>query len=193
MPALHLDPLPYLLLLMAAVGLGLPGGALVVGAGALFGPWTGLGTVLAGQAMGLVLNWQLCRSVLRPRVQRWLGRQQRGRRLHRLLQRPGSLRLLLLLRLTLIPMNLVNAACALGPTPLARYALSSLMLVPRFSLMVQAGSMGAQAARGSLTPMALAGRAVALLASAAVLMILARSLRQEIVSNEVDPGITAAS
>ena len=56
-----------------------------------------------------------------------------------LLQGPATLRLLLLLRLALIPMNLVNAACAFGPTPLRRYALASLMLVPRFSVLVCAG------------------------------------------------------
>jgi uncharacterized membrane protein YdjX (TVP38/TMEM64 family) len=183
MPALH--PLTYLLVLMAAVGLGLPGGALVVGAGALFGPWIGLITVLAGQALGLMLNWRLCRGVLRQRVQRWLGRQRRGRRLHRLLQRPASLRLLVLLRLSLIPMNLVNAACALGPTPLPRYALGSLMLVPRFALLVQAGSVGSQAARGSLSPLALAGWSVALTATAAVLVLLARSLQAGLLMNEV--------
>jgi len=83
-----------------------------------------------------------------------------------------------LLRLAAIPMNLVNAACALGPTPLRSYALASLVLVPRFSLMVWAGSLGAQAARGALSPLALTLRAVALAATAAVLWLLARSLRR---------------
>ena len=116
----------------------LAGSALVVGGGVLFGPWIGVLTVLSGEALGLALNWRLCRGVLRPRVQRWLARQRRGRRLRRLLQRPASLRLILLLRLAAIPMNLVNAACALGPTPLRSYGLASLILVPRFTLMVLA-------------------------------------------------------
>jgi uncharacterized membrane protein YdjX (TVP38/TMEM64 family) len=124
-----IQPFLYFLLLAAAVALSLPGGLLVVGAGALFGPWLGMATVLTGQALGLTLNWRLCRGVLRPRVQRWLGRQRRGRRLQRLLQRPASLRLLLLLRLAAIPMNLVNATCALGPTPLRPYALACVMLI----------------------------------------------------------------
>ena len=70
-----MHPALFLPLLAAAVGLGLPAGALVVGAGALFGAWIGVPVVLAGEALGLALNWQLCRGVLRPRVQRWLGRQ----------------------------------------------------------------------------------------------------------------------
>ena len=56
------------LLLAGAVGLGLPGGVLVVSAGVLFGGGTGLAVVLAGQTVGLVLNWWLCRGLLRPRI-----------------------------------------------------------------------------------------------------------------------------
>jgi uncharacterized membrane protein YdjX (TVP38/TMEM64 family) len=59
-------------ILSIAVGLGLPAGALVVGAGAVFGPWLGLVMVLIAEAVGLILNWQLCRGLLRPRVQRLL-------------------------------------------------------------------------------------------------------------------------
>ncbi len=170
-------------MLATAVGLGLPAGALVVAAGALFGPVIGLLTVLTGQALGLALNWRLCRGWLRPRVQRWLGRQRRGQRLQGLLERllhaPASLRLLLLLlRLALIPMNLVNAACALGPTPLRRYALASLMLVPRFSVSVGVGELLKEAAGGSVGPAALALRGVALVATAAVLVLLSRGLRR---------------
>ncbi len=43
---------------------------------------------------------------------------------------------MLLMRLALIPMNLVNAGCALGPTRLQPYALACLALIPRFALMV---------------------------------------------------------
>jgi uncharacterized membrane protein YdjX (TVP38/TMEM64 family) len=174
---LSLPPALYGLLLAAAVGIGLPGGALVVGAGLLFGPWLGLLTVLAGESLGLILNWRLCRGVLRPRIERWLTRQRRGRRLRQLLQTSASLRLMLLLRLSLLPMNLVNASCALSPTPWRAYALGCLALVPRFAVLVLAGEVGAEASRGSLSPLALAGRALALSASVAVLLIVGRSLR----------------
>lgn len=147
-----------------AVCFGLPGGALVVGGGVLFGPWIGVLTVLSGEALGLLLNWRLCRGVLLLRVQRWLAAQR--------------LRLLLLLRLAAIPMNLVNAACALGPTSPRAYALASLMLVPRFTLMVWAGALGASAGRGGLVPLQLLAQAVALTATAVVILQLARSLRR---------------
>lgn len=185
MPAIH--PLLYLVVLAGSVGLGLPGMALVVGAGALYGPQLGLAVVLAGETAGMALNWRLCRGVLRPRMQRWLEGRRRGRRLRRLLQRPASLRLMLLLRLAAIPMNLVNAACALGPTPLRPYAMASLMLLPRFTLLVLAGELGAEAVSGALPPLSVAIRTIALAATAGALLLLARGLRQRLRTDEESP------
>jgi uncharacterized membrane protein YdjX (TVP38/TMEM64 family) len=93
---------------------------------------------------------------------------------------------MLLLRLALIPMNLVNASCALSPTPARRYALACLMLVPRFALMVLAGAVGAEVNRGSSSPLALASRALALVATAAVLLSVARGLRRNLALNDGD-------
>lgn len=174
-------PLPlYLVLLAGAVGLGLPAGALVVGAGALYGPWAGLSLVLIAEAIGLVVNWRLCRGLLRPRVTRWLEQQQHGRwrRMAQLQSSQPGVGVLVLLRLAAIPMNLVNAACALGPTPPRTYALASLMLVPRFALMVLAGGTVADAGRGGLSPLAVAARLLALLATAALLTLLCRRALQ---------------
>ena len=173
----EINPCLYLLLLSAAVGLGLPSGALVVGAGALFGPWLGLFTVLLAQAIGLLLNWRLCRGLLRPKMERWLARTPKARRLEPLIGQPAGLKFLLLLRLALIPMNLVNAGCALGPTRLQPYALASLALIPRFALMVLAGATGDESMRGNLSPLSLTARWVAVAASAAVLLLVARRLQ----------------
>ena len=74
-------------------------------------------------------------------------------------------------------MNLVNAGCALGPTRLQPYALASLALIPRFALMVLAGATGAESMRGNLSPLSLMARWVAVAASAAVLLLLARRLQ----------------
>jgi len=175
MPAIN--PCLYVLLLSAAVGLGWPAGALVVGAGALFGPWLGLVTVLIAQAIGLLVNWRLCRGLLRPKMERWLARTPKARRLEQLIGQPAGLKLLLLLRLALIPMNLVNAGCALGPTRLQPYALACLALIPRFALMVLAGATGAESMRGNVSPLSLMGRWVALAASAVVVLLLGRRLQ----------------
>jgi hypothetical protein len=98
-------------------------------AGGGVGPGIWLVTVLTGEALGLALNWRLCRGWLRPRVQFWLGRKGRGQRLQglleKLLQAPASLRLPLLLCLTQITRNLVtpwgwSARCADAGEPARR-------------------------------------------------------------------------
>jgi len=168
----------YGLTLSTAVGLGLPAGALVIGAGALFGPRLGLLTVLIAEAVGLVVNWHLCRRHLRPRVLRWLAHTRQARLLERLMTQPAGLRLLILLRLALLPMNLVNAGCALGPTQPKPYALASLALIPRFALMVLAGATGAESIQGNLSALGVTSRWLALTASGALLLLLARRLRR---------------
>lgn len=180
------QPLVLGVLLAAGVGLGLPCGALVVLAGGLFGSAVGLLTVVLAQAVGLTINWHLCRGVLRPRLQRWLAASRRGRRLERLLQRPASLGLMVLLRLALIPMALVNAACALSPTAPRRYALACVVLLPRFALIVFAGDLGAAALRGSLSPLSLALRLVALMATGAALLLLARGVSRQLRRSATD-------
>jgi uncharacterized membrane protein YdjX (TVP38/TMEM64 family) len=114
------------------------------------GPAWGVLLVLMAEALGLALNWRLCRRLLRPLLQDWLQRRRRGRRL---LEQPAPLRVL-----ALLPMNVVNASCALSPTPLRRYAIASLALVPRFAVMVLAGAIGAEAVKGDLGPWTLAMR-----------------------------------
>ena len=182
MPAIN--PCLYVLLLSAAVGLGWPAGALVVGAGALFGPWLGLVAVLIAEAIGLLVNWWLCRGLLRPKMERWLARTPKARLLEQLIGQPAGLKLLLLLRLALIPMNLVNAGCALGPTRLQPYALACLALIPRFALMVLAGATGAESMRGNLSPLSLMGHWVALAASAVVVLLLGRRLQFSATRND---------
>lgn len=146
-------------------------------AGGLFGSAVGLVTVVLAQAIGLTINWHLCRGVLRPLLQRWLAASQWGRRLERLLQ-----------RLALIPMVLVNAACALSPTAPRPYALACVVLLPRFALMVFAGDLAAAALRGSLSPVSLALRLVALAATGAALLLLARGVSRQLRRSAPDTG-----
>jgi hypothetical protein len=120
-----LQPLVLGVLLAAGVGLSLPCGALVVLAGALFGFAVGLVTVVLAQAIGLTINWHLCRGV------------------------------------------------------------------PRFALMVFAGDLGAAALRGSLSPVSLALRLVALAATGSALLLLARGLllMPQRSGGEANPGL----
>lgn len=185
-------PLAYALVLAGGVGLGLPMGAAVVGAGAVFGGLIGVVVVVLGQAAGMVINWNLCRHWCRRLIMRRFQRRRRWRWLLAAIDTQLSWQSLLMLRLALLPMAAVNACCALSATSWRPYALTSVVLVLRFSLMVQAGSVGAAAVRGSATAhhqqWALAAGTAALMASAAA----ARNVRRRLIlgreSNDPEVG-----
>jgi uncharacterized membrane protein YdjX (TVP38/TMEM64 family) len=170
-------PLFYALLLAGGVALGLPMGAAVVSAGALFGGPMGLVIVVLGQAVGLVINWNLCRHWCRD----WMLHRFRRRRWRWLLTFSGSClswQLLLLLRLALLPMTLVSAGCALSATAWRPYALTSLVLVLRFTLMVQGGAIGVQAITGHLSTASMLLTLTAVLATLVLAWLSAMRLRQ---------------
>jgi uncharacterized membrane protein YdjX (TVP38/TMEM64 family) len=178
---LFTQPWVYALLLAGGVGLGLPMGAAVVAAGALFGGVLGVVVVVLGQAIGLVINWNLCRHWCRSWIVRRLQRRRRWRWLLVVIDTQLSWPTLLLLRLALLPMAPVSACCALSATACRPYALTSLVLVLRFALMVQAGALGAATARGTASAAqqlwAVAAGVATLFAAAQVVRILRQRLK----------------
>ena len=173
-------PLAYALVLAGGVGLGLPMGATVVGAGALLGGGLGLVVVVVGQVIGLVINWNLCRHWCRTWIVRRLQRRQRKRWLLATLDTSLSWQSMLLLRLALLPMALVSACCALSATSWRPYALTSLVLVLRFALMVQAGALGVAAMRGTATGPQQLFLVVAATATVLAAALIGRSVRRRL-------------
>ena len=141
----------YALLLAGGVSLGLPMGASVVVAGALFGGVRGSAIVILAQAIGLVINWHMCRTWFRVWLMSRLPRRTRARWIYGLTQQTISFPALVALRLAPLPMTVVSACCALSSTGWQPYALASTTLVLRFSLMVQVGALGAEAVEGHLS------------------------------------------
>jgi uncharacterized membrane protein YdjX (TVP38/TMEM64 family) len=182
--ASSLHPLLFALLLGCGVGLGLPMGAAVVGAGALYGGSVGVAVVLIGEAIGMLINWNLCRYGYR----RWMVHRLRQRRRWRWLMDATATRFswqtLLLLRLALVPMLVVNACGALSATAWQPYALTSLVLVVRFTLMVQAGALGTGVLRGSLS----AQQQILGLLSAVATLALAAAVTRRLRRQGLNPG-----
>jgi uncharacterized membrane protein YdjX (TVP38/TMEM64 family) len=171
-----ISPILFFLLLAGAVATDLPAVALVFLAGSLYGFSAGLSIVLAAEAVGLVLNWQLCRGLLRPRVTRWLQTMQRGEWIRPALNQPIKLKTLVLIRLSLIPTTIVNAVAALGPTSGLTYGIASLTLIPRFALIVKAGVLSEELIISSThtgTPLL---RLISFTATCLLLILLAKRL-----------------
>jgi len=172
------SPLVYGLLLAAGVGVGLPMGPAVVGAGALYGGVIGLGVVLIAQCAGLAINWHVCRHWCRSWILQRVDRRQKWRWVVQACQRELSFRSLLLLRLALLPTALVSACCALSATNGRCYSLASLILVLRFLVMVQVGAAGAAALEGKLSAAAAATSITAAAATAALAWFSAMKLKR---------------
>ena len=171
-------PLLYSLLLAGGVGAGLPMGAAVVAAGALFGSGLGLAVVLSGETLGLLFNWHLCRRWARPRMLRRLQRHRLGAWVQTACSRELSWQTLVLLRLAFIPMLVVSAGCALSSTRWQPYALASLVLILRFGVMVQLGALGSEAISGELSLLKLTLGLVAFAATLSIAVMAGKRLKR---------------
>ena len=171
-------PVAYGLLLAGGVGLGLPMGPAVLAAGALFGGALGLAVVAVAQVVGLTINWHLCRHWCRGWIVRRVQRRKRWHWLQQACNTRLSWRVLLLLRLALLPTTLVSACCALSATDWRPYTLASLVLALRFTLMVEAGVIGADALKGELSTTSTAVMLMAAGATAALAWLSSVQLRR---------------
>ena len=172
------SPLVYVLLLAGGVGLGLPMGPVVVGAGALYGGVTGFVVVVIAQGAGLTINWHVCRHWYRD----WIRRRFQSRRRWQWMLTFSNTCLpwptLLLLRLALLPMTMVNAMCALSSTRWQPYAFTSLAMLLRFAVLVQVGALGVEAATGHLNRVSFAMTVIAAAATVALAWLSGLQLRR---------------
>lgn len=172
------SPLVDVLLLAGGVGLGLPMGPVVVGAGALYGGVTGFVVVVIAQGVGLTSNWHVCRHWCRD----WIRRRFQSRRRWQWMLTFSNTCLpwptLVLLRLALLPMTLVNAMCAMSATRWRPYAFTSLAMVLRFAVLVQVGALGVEASTGHLNRVSFAMTVIAAAATVALAWLSGLQLRR---------------
>jgi uncharacterized membrane protein YdjX (TVP38/TMEM64 family) len=159
-------------------------GAAVVAAGAMFGGAIGLVVVVAAQAIGLAINWNLCRHWCRAWIVRRIQGHQRWQWMLTLADTHLSWRSLLLLRLALLPMALVSACCALSATGWRAYSLTSLVLVVRFAVMVQAGARAREAFAGELSTASAVLSGLAVAATAALAWLSGVQLRKRLKTDD---------
>ncbi|MEZ4363069.1 MAG: VTT domain-containing protein [Kofleriaceae bacterium] len=168
----------------------LPGSALTLGAGFVYGPAVGALLVIPASVLAAVLAFALARGALRARVSRWAARDRRARALDRAVGRAGF-RIVLLLRLSpVIPYSLLNYALGITDVRLRDYALASAIgMLPGTLLYVSAGAALtelSQLGAGRVPSWALWG---GLVASALALFAVARIARRALVSALDEPEV----
>lgn len=153
-------------------------------AGLLYGPWLGSVLVFAGACLGAIVVFALGRTHLGDPARRWLARSPRLQAVEQAVSREG-LRLVLLTRLSpAFPFSLLNLAYGLSGVSMRDYVLGLIGILPGTVLFCSLGAVAGDLTRfgdviaGKADPFAWALRLVGLAATALVVVLVSRSVRQ---------------
>ena len=176
-------PIVVVLVYVLCTVLFIPGSAVTIGAGTLFGLKTGLMVVLVGANLGALASFFLARTFLRERVANWAAANPKFRSLDQAIGRQGF-KMVLLTRLSpVFPFVLLNYFLGLTGVRAGSYVLANLIgMLPATFLFVYLGAAAREALAGEIS--ASAGvyqqilKVVGLLATIAVVVMITRIARK---------------
>ena len=142
-------PILVILVYVLATVLFVPGSAITVGAGTLFGLKTGFLVVLIGANLGALCSFLLARSFLRDKVASWAAAKPKFRSLDQAIGKQGF-KMVLLTRLSpVFPFVLLNYLLGLTAVRTGAYALANLFgMLPGTFLFVYIGAAARDALAG---------------------------------------------
>ena len=184
-----LGPIAMALAYVLTTVLFIPGSALTVGAGGLFGLKTGFLVVLVGANMGALCAFLLARTFLREKVARWADGNPKFRSLDRAIGRQGF-KMVFLTRLSpAFPFTLLNYFLGLTAVRTDAYVLANLLgMLPGTFLYVYIGAAARDALTGQMAGSAgllqQGLRYLGLLATVTVVVIVTRIARRAMRENE---------
>jgi len=178
-----IGPLVVVLIYILSTVFFIPGSALTIGSGTLFGVKTGILVVVAGANLGALCSFLLARTWLREKVARWADSNPKFRSLDRAIGRQGF-KMVLLTRLSpVFPFVLLNYFLGLTAVRTGSYVTANLLgMLPGILLYVYIGAAARDAIAGEMA--ASAGlyqqilKYVGLLATLAVVVIVTRIARK---------------
>jgi len=159
-----------------------PGSILTLGAGALYGLWTGTAIVLAGATLGATLSFLLAKSVLRKRIERMTAGNAKFQALDRAIAKEGA-KIIFLVRLSpVFPFTYINYAFGLTGVKTLPYVVASFFgMIPGTFAYVYLGSAAAGAAAGEADTtkkiVQIVGAAVALAVTIFVARVATKAIR----------------
>jgi pyruvate/2-oxoglutarate dehydrogenase complex dihydrolipoamide dehydrogenase (E3) component/uncharacterized membrane protein YdjX (TVP38/TMEM64 family) len=142
-------PLVVILVYIFATVLLIPGSAITIGAGTLFGLQTGFPVVVLGANLGALSAFLLARTFLRDKVAAWAAANPRFRSLDQAIGKQGF-KMVLLTRLSpVFPFVLLNYFLGLTAVRLGAYVLANLIgMLPATFLFVYIGAAARDAIAG---------------------------------------------
>lgn len=172
-------PFAFILFYAVAVVVAIPGSALTVGAGALFGSVVGIVVVSIGSTLGASCSFLLGRYFARGSVARWLSKSEKFRKLDQLTEEHGAIIVALTRLVPLMPFNLLNYGFGLTRVPFWTYVFWSwLCMLPGTALYVLGADAVTQGiAQGKIPWILIAGTAAAGVVLAILVRYAARKLK----------------
>jgi len=177
---------------IGATVLFIPGSALTIGAGVIFGMVKGTVIVSIGSTTGAALAFLISRYLARERIENRFGRNPKFKAIDSAIGKQGG-KIILLLRLTpLLPFNLSNYLYGLTAVRFWHYVLASWIgMLPGTVLFVCIGACVktvAEAATGGMDSGKLALNIIALLAIVAVTVYVTKIARKALKEANLEDG-----
>lgn len=114
-------PIAFILLYIAATVAAIPGTALTLAAGPLFGPWLGTLYVSIGATLGATLCFLISRYFARDAIGAWLEDKQAFQRLDEMTERHGGWMVAVTRLIPFFPFNILNYGFGLTRVRLLTY------------------------------------------------------------------------
>ena len=177
-----LGPLVFVVIYALAVTAALPGSALTVAAGALFGSLWGVVLVSIASTLGAGLAFLIARYFAREATARWLSNQEKFRKLDALTEEHGAIIVALTRLVPIFPFNPLNFGFGLTKVPFRIYLFWSwLCMLPGTVLYV----VGADAITVGLTKGEIPWELIGILLAAGVCLgFLVRYARRRLQENK---------
>jgi uncharacterized membrane protein YdjX (TVP38/TMEM64 family) len=177
--------LVFVLIYSAAVVCAVPGSALTVASGALFGSVLGVVVVSVASTLGASLAFLIARYAARDAVAGWLSKNDKFRRLDVLTRERGAMIVAVTRLVPLFPFNLLNYGFGLTGVAFRTYVFWSwLCMLPGTAVYVMGGDVFARGLTQGGVPW---GLIAATAGAAIVLAILIRLARQKLKAGKTAP------
>jgi uncharacterized membrane protein YdjX (TVP38/TMEM64 family) len=171
-------PVVFVLIYLVATVAAVPGSALTLAAGALFGPVVGVIVVAIGANLGASGAFLVSRYFARDATARWLGKSDKFRRLDELTERHGAVMVAFTRLVPLFPFNLLNYGFGLTRVRFGTYVLwTALCMLPGITLFVVGAAAVTDAVASGEIPVVAIG---VVLAVAAALAVVSRRIRTKL-------------
>jgi uncharacterized membrane protein YdjX (TVP38/TMEM64 family) len=173
-----LGPVAFILIYVGATVAALPGLAITIAAGAIFGSVVGVIVVSIGSTVGASLAFLIARYFARDATARWLSSRQTFKKIDNLTQKHGAIIVAIVRLVPLFPFNLVNYGLGLTNVRFWTYVVWSwLCMLPGTILYVVGTDAVIQAIVGKKVPWTLAGIVIG---TGILLVVLVRFARKRL-------------